>query len=58
MYEFQQRRIEKIYETQYRLPVLFYPQLLGLAMGLSADEVGLRLNRVKSRTIMQAARGR
>ena len=58
MYEFQQRRIEKIYETQYRLPVLFYPQLLGLAMGLSADEVGLRLNRVKSRAIMQAARGR
>ena len=58
MYEFQQRRIEKIYETQYRLPVLFYPQLLGLAMGLSADEVGFRLNRVKSRAIMQAARGR
>jgi heterodisulfide reductase subunit B len=58
MYEFQQRRIEKIYERQYRLPVLFYPQLLGLAMGLSTEEVGLRLNRVKSRKIMQAARGK
>lgn len=58
MYEFQQRRIEKIYETRYRLPVLFYPQILGLAMGLSSDEVGLQLNRVKSRTIMQAARGK
>jgi heterodisulfide reductase subunit B len=55
MYEFQQRRIEKIYETRYRLPILFYPQLLGLAMGLSAAEVGLRLNRVKSRTLMQLA---
>lgn len=56
MYEFQQRRIEKIYESRYKLPVLFYPQLLGLAMGLSAEEVGLRLNRVKSRKLIEFAR--
>jgi heterodisulfide reductase subunit B len=56
MYELQQRRIEKLYETRYNLPVVFYPQLLGLAMGLSADEVGLRLNRVKSRKLMEMAR--
>jgi heterodisulfide reductase subunit B len=56
MYELQQRRIEKLYDTRYNLPVLFYPQLLGLAMGLSADEVGLRLNRVKSRKLMEMAR--
>jgi heterodisulfide reductase subunit B len=36
--------------------VLFYPQVLGLALGLSGDEVGLRLNRVKSRTLMQLGR--
>jgi heterodisulfide reductase subunit B len=56
MYELQQRRIEKLYETRYNLPVVFYPQLLGLAMGLSADEVGLRLNRVKSRKLLELAR--
>jgi len=56
MYELQQRRIEKMYETRYNLPVVFYPQLLGLAMGLSADEVGLPLNRVKSRKLMEMAR--
>jgi len=56
MYELQQRRIEKLYETRYNLPVVFYPQLLGLAMGLSADQVGLRLNRVKSRKLMEMAR--
>jgi heterodisulfide reductase subunit B len=56
MYELQQRRIEKLYETRYNLPVVFYPQLLGLAMGLSADEIGLRLNRVKSRKLMEMAR--
>lgn len=55
MYELQQRRIEKMYETRYNLPVVFYPQLLGLAMGLSADEVGLRLNRVKSTKLMEMA---
>lgn len=58
MYELQQRRIEKLYETRYNLPVVFYPQLLGLAMGLSADEVGLPLNRVKSRKLMEIARTR
>jgi heterodisulfide reductase subunit B len=53
MYELQQRRIEKMYDAEYKLPVLFYPQVLGLALGLSADDVGLKLNRVKSRTLMQ-----
>jgi heterodisulfide reductase subunit B len=56
MYELQQRRIERLYETRYNLPVVFYPQLLGLAMGLSADKVGLRLNRVKSRKLIEMAR--
>ena len=52
MYEFQQRRIEKMYQARYGLPVLFYPQLLGLALGMSGEEVGLSLNRVKSRKLM------
>jgi heterodisulfide reductase subunit B len=57
MYELQQRRIEKLYDAHYNLPVVFYPQLLGLAMGLSAEDVGLTLNRVKSRTLMSLAMG-
>jgi heterodisulfide reductase subunit B len=58
MYEMQQKRIEKIYDSEYKLPVLYYTQLLGMAMGLSEDEIGLKLNRVKSRKIMQIAKGR
>jgi heterodisulfide reductase subunit B2 len=58
MYEFQQRRIEKAYEARYNLPVLFYPQLLGLALGLSAEEIGLQINRVKSRRLAELATGR
>jgi heterodisulfide reductase subunit B len=57
MYELQQRRIEKMYGTRYDLPVVFYPQLLGLAMGLSGQEVGLPLNRVKSKRLMAIAAG-
>jgi heterodisulfide reductase subunit B len=53
MYEVNQRSIERQYETTYRLPVIFYPQLLGLALGFSSEEMGFRLNRVKSRKLMR-----
>jgi heterodisulfide reductase subunit B len=57
MYEINQRSIERHFDVTYRLPVLYYPQLLGLALGLSADDVGLRLNRVKARRIIQQLAG-
>jgi heterodisulfide reductase subunit B len=56
MYEINQRSIERQFDVQYRLPVLYYPQLLGLALGLSADQVGLTMNRVKSRKLLQTFR--
>jgi heterodisulfide reductase subunit B len=57
MYEANQRRVESLYEAKYRLPVLYYPQLLGLAMGFSLDEMGIKLNRVKPRKLIEALRG-
>jgi heterodisulfide reductase subunit B len=53
MYEINQRSIERQYDVSYRLPVLYYPQLLGLALGFTPDELGFRLNRVKARKIIQ-----
>ena len=47
MYESNQRKIEKTYQKEYKLPILFYPQLLGLAMGINPDELGINMNRVK-----------
>jgi len=41
MYEANQRRVESLYATSYKLPVLYYPQILGLAMGFSPTEMGL-----------------
>ena len=53
MYEINQRSIERQYDVTYHLPVLFYPQLLGLALGFTPQEMGLKLNRVKPRGFMQ-----
>jgi len=53
MYEYNQRRIEKAADTRLGLPVLFYPQVLGLALGIPAEELGFSLNRVKSRELSQ-----
>jgi len=57
MYEANQRRIESLYKTSYKLPVLYYPQILGLAMGFSPEEMGLKLNRVKPRSLVAALQG-
>jgi heterodisulfide reductase subunit B len=47
MYESNQRKIEKVFQTEYKLPILFYPQLLGLALGIDPDELGMKMNRVR-----------
>jgi heterodisulfide reductase subunit B len=53
MYEANQRRVERLCGVTYRLPVLYYPQILGLAMGFSVEEMGLKLNRVKPRELIR-----
>lgn len=53
MYESNQRKIEKVYGTEYKLPILFYPQLLGLAMGIEPDELGIKMNRVKPTELLK-----
>lgn len=53
MYESNQKKIEKVYQEEYKLPILFYPQVLGLALGLSPDELGLRMNRIKPLEILK-----
>ena len=48
MYDDSQRRIERTFGAEYNIPVLYYPQILGLAIGLEPEEVGLNMNRVKT----------
>lgn len=58
MYEANQRRAGKLRGVKYGLPVLYYPQILGLAMGFSMEEMGLKLNRVKPRKLIEALRAK
>jgi len=47
MYDENQKRIEAKFRAAYDLPVLYYPQLLGLALGIDQKLLGLNMNRVK-----------
>jgi heterodisulfide reductase subunit B len=46
MYDTNELRIEKMFNEQYGIPVLHYPQLLGLAMGIPAEELAFNELRV------------
>ncbi|HID94336.1 MAG TPA: CoB--CoM heterodisulfide reductase subunit B [bacterium (Candidatus Stahlbacteria)] len=46
MYEDNQRKIEATFNVSYNLPVIYYPQLLGLALGIDQKELGFRMNKV------------
>lgn len=54
MYEGQQKAIGKKLDTKLKVPVVYVTQLLGLAMGLQPEEVGLKLNRVKPKELLAA----
>ena len=47
MYDLNQPRIERAFNEKFNIPVLHYPQLLGLAMGFTPEELLLSELRVK-----------
>ena len=51
MFDINQPRIERLLKEQFGLPVLHYPQLLGLAMGLNAKELAIDQLRVNASDI-------
>lgn len=55
-YDANQRTIESKFNVDYKLPVLYYPQLLGLAMGIGPTELGLNLNRVEALELLEKSR--
>lgn len=52
MYDTNQKKIEKDFQVEYSLPVLFYPQLLGLAFGMDPKTLGFQMNRVKTKELL------
>ena len=46
VYDRNQRLIEKRLTKSYQIPILFYPQILGLALGINPNELGVTMNRI------------
>ena len=57
MFEGQQKTMAKKFGSKLKVPLFFYPQLLGLALGISSDELGFKLNRIKDRDMLKAFEG-
>jgi heterodisulfide reductase subunit B len=53
MYEGQQKKIAKQADLDLKVPVVYYPQILGLAIGLTSKELGFKLNRVKPKKLLE-----
>jgi heterodisulfide reductase subunit B len=53
MYDTNELRIEKIFNEVYGIPVLHYPQLLGLAMGMKPEELAFSELRVNASRIIE-----
>ncbi len=57
MYDVNQPRIERTFNEKLGIPILHYPQLLGLAMGFGPDELAFKQLRVSPNKILQACAG-
>lgn len=52
IYEDNQKKVQEKFEKEYGIPVLFYPQVLGLALGIGDKELAFRLNKVKPKDLL------
>ena len=57
MYDGNQKAAERAAGKAWNVPVLVYPQLLGLAMGIDPDELGFRHNRVRAKELLARLEG-
>ena len=53
MYDGNQKSIEAEYNVSYNLPVLYLTQILGLAMGIDRKALGLNMNVVKTKELLE-----
>jgi heterodisulfide reductase subunit B len=51
-YDDNQRTIEAKFEKEYKIPVLYLPQVIGLSMGISPKELGMQFNKVKTKELL------
>jgi heterodisulfide reductase subunit B len=49
--DMRQKAIENKYGVTYNMPIIYLPQLIGLAMGISREELGLNLHFVSTENV-------
>jgi heterodisulfide reductase subunit B len=54
VFDVNQRSVERQFQETYNLPILHYPQLLGLAMNIAPEELALNDLRVKPTQILES----
>ncbi|HID92591.1 MAG TPA: CoB--CoM heterodisulfide reductase subunit B [bacterium (Candidatus Stahlbacteria)] len=47
MYDDNQRKIGEKFNTDFDIPIMYYPQILGLALGFDPRDLGFRINKVR-----------
>ncbi len=52
MYDRNQRVVERRFNVAYNMPVLYYTQVLGLALGMNPKDLGLDMNRVRTSDLL------
>ena len=52
MYDGNQKSIESAHEIEYKMPVLYLTQILGMAMGFDRKGLGLNMNVVKTKELL------
>jgi heterodisulfide reductase subunit B len=55
MYDANQKKIETLLQEELQVPVMYYPQLLGLALGIPDKELGFRMNRLVPPSLLERA---
>lgn len=50
--DLKQKRIEKIEKEKFRMPIIYFTQLLGLALGIKPEKLGLNKNIVSTKSVV------
>lgn len=53
MYDDNQKKAAALLEAELNVPILYLPQVLGLALGMSPKELGLKLNKNKPKRLIE-----
>lgn len=51
--DFKQKRIQKKYETELGVPIIYFTQILGLALGIPPKKLGLNKNMTSTKKVMK-----